>query len=331
MPSDSTRPLRLAVLGCGSIARTHARTLRRFPGVSVAFASRDPRRAAAYAERFGGIGALPGYEAAMADRTIDAVMILTPPHEHCRLALEAILAGKDVLVEKPAFLSSDESDLIASAAADTGRRVLVLENYGYKPSTLLLQRLIEAGEIGDLRYVRLNALKWQDTWGWRTDPDQAGGGALFEGGIHWIHLLGALGPPIERIEGIVAGGGPVAGERSMAVIAHYRGGAVGTLHHAWNAPVRWKGLSLSHVIGSRGTITFESNGLFVGLNGARRRRLWFPGLTDVRGYRAMFHDLLGCLRDGTTPRVTLERAREDLRLVAAAYRSAEGPVGVAAC
>lgn len=330
MPSaERMRKIRIALIGCGAIARTHARTLRRFPAVELAFASRDRRRAAEYARRYKGVSVFGSYQDAMADRDVNAVMILTPPADHFRLALEAILVGKDVLVEKPAFLSTAEADLIAAAAVDAGRRVLVLENYGYKPSTLLLRRLIDEGEVGDVRFIRLNALKWQDAWGWRTDEALAGGGALFEGGVHWIHLLGALGSGIAGVEGHVPRSAD-PGERGMLVVARFASGAIGTLHHAWNAPVRWRGLSLSHVIGSRGTITFESNGAFVALNGARRRRLWvLPGHRDLPGFKAMFDDMIGSLRDGTTPLVTLARAREDLRLLEAACGRGTPPMAVA--
>ncbi len=321
MPSAEQRPLRIAILGCGAIARQHATTLRRFPGIEVGFASRDLRRAEAYAAQYRGFRAYPSYTAAIEDRSVDATLIATPPAEHFRLTLESLLGGKNALVEKPAFRDTAEADLILEAAKDTGRQVLVMENYGYKPVTQVLRRLIAAGDVGDVRHIRLNALKWQDQWGWRDDPDQCGGGALFEGGIHWLHLLATLGPDVETVAGFAP---PVVdgSERSILVVAKYRNGAVGTLHHAWDAPVQWRGLALSHIIGSRGTITFESNGLFVGVRGPRGRRVIFPGLRDIRGFRAMFADFIETLRTGRPPVVTLERARADLALVEQAYRTA---------
>ena len=321
MPPAEQRPLRIAILGCGAIARQHAATLRRFPGIKVGFASRDFRRAESYAAQYRGFRAYPSYTAAVEDRTVDATLIATPPAEHFRLVLESLLGGKHALVEKPAFRDTAEADLIIAAAKDTGRLVLVLENYGYKPVTRVLRTLIGAGEVGDVRHVRLNALKWQDQWGWRGDAELCGGGALFEGGIHWLHLLATLGPEVDSVEGFAP---PVrdGAERSMLVVARYRNGAIGTLHHAWDAPVQWRGLALSHVIGSRGTITFESNGLVVGVRGVSGRRVILPGLRDIRGFRAMFADFIEAIRTGRPPTVTLERARADLALVEQAYRTA---------
>jgi predicted dehydrogenase len=314
-------PLTLALLGCGAIARTHAATLRGFAGVRVGFASRDAARARDYARRFGQGPAYGSYEDALNDPGVSAVVITTPPAGHASLARAALAAGKHVLVEKPAFLSVAELDAVAGEAATAGRRVLVLENYAYRPLTRVLARLVADDEIGAIRFVRINALKRQAPVGWRADPAQAGGGALFEGGVHWVSLLTGLGPRVLDVQGFAP---PRNGdlERAILVVATLEGGGIATLHHAWDAPVRWKGLSLSHVIGVDGTITFESNGLFGGLNGRRRRRIFFPGLRDIRGFRAMFSDFLATLRTGREPVMSLARARGDLAIVEAAYRTA---------
>ena len=313
--------LSLALIGCGAIARRHARTLRRFGRrVRVGFASRDPGKAEAYRRECDGFAAFGDYAAALADPRVDGVVVTTPPPQHLALTLAALAAGKHVIVEKPAFLRASDVDEVHTAAARAGRQVLVAENYAYKPLTLLLGRLLEAGEIGVPRLVRLSALKHQPTPDWRGSPALAGGGALFEGGVHWINLLGWLGPEIVEVAGYRPSGGAEP-ERTMVVVVRYANGAVGTLHHSWEAPARLKGLALSQVIGDRGTLVFESNGLFVLLNG-RRRRVMFPGVRDLKGFRAMFADFLDALETGAAPRMTLAAARRDLAVVEAAYRTA---------
>jgi predicted dehydrogenase len=86
---------------------------------------------------------------------------------------------------------------------------------------------------------------------------------------------------------------------------------------------------MSHIYGSRGAIAFESNGLFVRVSGPRSR-LIVPGLRDLRGYRAMFHDFFTALREEREPAMTLALARRDLELVEAAYRTADETAGVEA-
>lgn len=316
--------LSLALIGCGKIARSHARTLSGFGDrVRLAFASRDAARAEAYRKECGGFAAFSSYAAAFADSGIDAVLVTTPPAQHLALTLEALAGGKHVIVEKPAFLFSGDCDSVQTAAAKAGRQVLVAENYAYKPLTLLLQRLLAAGEIGALRLVRLSALKLQPTPDWRGSAELAGGGALFEGGVHWVNLLAALGGEISDVKGFEPGGRTGGRlERTMVVVVRYVNGAIGTLHHSWETPARLKGLSLCQIAGERGTIVFESNGLFVLLNG-KRRRVLFPGFRDIKGTRAMFADFLTALATGASPRMTLAMARRDLAVVEAAYRSAE--------
>jgi predicted dehydrogenase len=310
--------LSLALLGCGAIANRHANTLSRFGSrVRLAFASRDAAKAEHYRGRHRGFAAFGDYSAALSDPRVEAVLITTPPVQHLALTLEALAAGKHVIVEKPAFLHASDADPVAAAAEQAGRQVLVAENYAYKPLTRLLGRLIDAGEIGTVQLVRLSALKHQATPDWRGVPAIAGGGALFEGGIHWLNLLGWLGPEIVEVRGYRPHAG-VEPERTMLVVVRYANGAVGTLHHSWEAPARLKGLSLSQLIGERGTIVFESNGLFVLLNG-RRRRIFLPGFRDIKGFHAMFDDFLSALSTGAAPRMTLGMAKRDLAMVEAAY------------
>lgn len=319
--------LHLAILGCGAIARTHARTLARFGGrVRLGFASRDGSRADDYRRRYAGFASYSDYRAALGDPRVEAVLVTTPPSQHLGLTLDALRAGKHVIVEKPAFLHSTDADDVASAAAEAGRRVLVAENYCYKPITLLLRRLIDDDEIGVVRQVRIHAMKDQPSTGWRSDPALAGGGALFEGGVHWMHLLAALGGEITEVRGQRPG--PAAGpERSMVVTVGFAGGGVGTLHHSWETRALLRGISLSQLTGTRGLISFESNGLFAVSNGRRRR--WFgPDLRDLRGYRSMFDDFLTSLATGAPARMTLAAARSDLAAIEAAYRCAESPFTV---
>lgn len=316
-------PLRLAFLGCGLAARMHARTLRRFRGEALCyFASRRPGVAWEHARRYGGAGAFESYDAALADPRIDAALVLTPPTLHLEWTEHALEAGKHVIVEKPAFPRAADFDHASDAARRTGRRVLVAENYAYKPAVACLREVIESGALGDVLFLHVNALKRQRTGDWRDDPILAGGGALLEGGVHWIHFMGALGLTIESAHGARPGTAADGTEKSVLVTLRYREGAVGTLAYSWEVHSPLRGLRLSRIYGTRGGVAFESNGLAIAVHGARHA-LHLPTLTDPAGYRAMFRDLLDALREGRDARVTLERARRDVELVEQVYRSLE--------
>jgi len=280
-------------------------------------ASRFRARAEDFARDTQADGWFPSYDAALSARHIDAVLVATPPLHHLALTLSALAAGKHVIVEKPAFISPADCRTVARAAAEAGRLVLVAENYAYKPLARVLRDVIGSGEIGDVRFVLLNALKYRRASDWRDDAELAGGGALFEGGVHWIDLLANLGLTVESVQGFWPGN-QRGDERSMAVVAQYEEGGVGVLLHSWETPSLLRGARLSRVTGVRGSITFESNGAFALIRG-RRSRLVVPSLRDAGGYRAMLRDFLRVLTEGGEPLMTLARAEQSLSLIREAY------------
>lgn len=316
-------PVALAFLGCGQIARTHSATLARVaPEIPRYFASRDATKAARYARELGGAGAFGDYQEAWQSPHVTVVMVCTPPDSHLSLTLGALGAGKDVIVEKPAFPASADVDRVEAAMRAAGRRVFVAENYFYKPLRAAVAAVIASGDLGEIRFVHLNAMKLQRTPDWRGDPAVAGGGALFEGGVHWINFMANIGLTLTEVQGFRPGDrrGP---ERSTLVVGRYAEGAVATLHHSWEVPSLLKGLRLSRLTGTLGSATFESNGLLLFQRG-RRVRFQVPGLRDIRGMSGMFRDFVGALREGREPRMTLAMARRDLAWLEVAEGRATG-------
>jgi UDP-N-acetylglucosamine 3-dehydrogenase len=312
-------PLRVALLGCGFATRLHSRTLRGLANVERAYASRDAARAEECRRRYGGVAAFGSYEAACEDPSVDVVLVATPPESHLDLTIRALRAGKSVVVEKPPFLHASDFDTIERVQRETGGRVFVAENYFYKPMAEALRQVIADGEIGGVLLLSVNALKRQQTGDWRDREEIAGGGALFEGGIHWVNFMANLGLEVSRVSAFRPGDGR-GPDRTSVLVFEYASGAVGTLYHSWEIGSPLKGLRLSAVYGSQGTATFESNGLVLGVRG-RKRRLRMPRPRDLLGYAAMFEDFFRALRTGTEPRFDLALARRDLELVEQAYRS----------
>ena len=94
------QPLNIAFLGCGFITRVHSRNLRRLNDeITCRYASRDKAKSEAFCAEFGGAGSYDDYAAAIRDPKVDAVVVDVPPRFHCHLTLEALAAGKHVLVE----------------------------------------------------------------------------------------------------------------------------------------------------------------------------------------------------------------------------------------
>lgn len=328
-----TPPLRLAFLGCGYITRVHSRHLAALGGaLTAAYASRDRARADAFCRQLGGTASYGSYAEALADPAIDAVVVAVPPYFHRTLTLDALAAGKHVLVEKPAFPALADYDAVRAAARSARRVVLVGENDHYKPLAVRLRGLLAEGVIGEMVFAQFTTiahrLKTADDW--RNDERLAGGDAFFEEGIHWLHVANSLGPRIVAARGYrpaVSRSGPDRRAKSMMVALEYDNRAVGALYYSREVPSLFRGLRLSKLFGRRGVITFESNGAFILARGHGLPRLIVPGFRDIRGYQAMYRDFVEAIRSGRPPEMSVERAMDDQRLMDQIYATVRDDSG----
>jgi predicted dehydrogenase len=236
-----------------------------------------------------------------------------------------------VLVEKPAYPTTEDFETVRIARDRAKRVVLVGENDHYKPLAVTLRHLVQRGVIGEMVFAHFTTiahrLKTADDW--RNDEHLAGGDAFFEEGIHWLHLAGSLGPKITSIHGYrpsLPRGGPDTRRKSMMVSFRYDNDAVGSLYYSREIPSLFRGLRLSKLYGLKGVITFESNGTFVIARGQGVPRLIVPGFRDMRGYQAMYRDFVGAIREARAPEMSIERASEDQRLMDQIYVSLRSTV-----
>ena len=317
--------VRLCLLGCGAVARTHSRVARSLGGIELLYASRSLAKAVAYNRRYGGVGAFGSYEVACAAPRVDAVVVCTPHAFHLEHARLAVLGGKAVLIEKPVTRTLAELAEIETAVRAAGTIAMVAENYHFKPIVRVLRQHIERGDLGQVLFIELNRTGHQRSNEWRADAALMGGGALLEGGVHWVNYLCRLGGAVREVcaarpevdRPLVA---PF--EDGLELLVRFENGAIGKLLYAWSVTNRHAGLGLSKIYGTDGNITFESNGLFALATG-RRTRLHFPGVRDLMGYRAMLRHFIDCVRERREPEMSLAVARRDLAVVGAAYRSLE--------
>ncbi|MEC7841302.1 MAG: Gfo/Idh/MocA family oxidoreductase [Candidatus Latescibacterota bacterium] len=177
---------RIGLLGCGAIGRVHARNLA--PHAELVFCSRRRARAEEFRQQFGGVGVCQRYEDLLAMEEVAGVVIATPPDVHTAQVVQALEAGKAVMVEKPMCASRAEVDEIGAALSARPEAVLmVAENYYYKPSLALMKEVIEWDGIGAVQRMVVKKLTQQSAEGWKSAY-----GALLEGGIHFIALMADL-------------------------------------------------------------------------------------------------------------------------------------------
>ena len=94
----------------------------------------------------------------LADPEVAGVAIASPAESHGELVRRALLAGKDVLVEKPLCLSVDEGKTLVALACERRRVLMVGHLLWYHPAVLKLRQLVEEGELGRIRYIYSNRL-----------------------------------------------------------------------------------------------------------------------------------------------------------------------------
>ncbi len=98
------------------------------------------------------------YAEVLRDDGIQAVAIATPAETHGAMVHEALIAGKDVFVEKPLCLSAEQGQTLVALARERGRILMVGHLLWYHPAILKLKSLIESGELGRIQYIYSNRL-----------------------------------------------------------------------------------------------------------------------------------------------------------------------------
>jgi predicted dehydrogenase len=149
------------------------------------------------------------FQQLLEDKEVDAVELLTPHYLHCPMTVQACRAGKHVSVQKPMALSAAEADQMITAAKEAGVTLRVYETFVYYAPAMRARQMIEAGEIGEVRALRMHVntgtgdTSWKvplSAWLWRFNEKQCGGGPLvFDHGYHLFSLGYYLGGPVERV------------------------------------------------------------------------------------------------------------------------------------
>lgn len=93
------------------------------------------------------------YSEILNDESIDAVILATPTNTHFDLAVAALNAGKDVLIEKPMVQSFEQAKILVQLAKKKGRILMVDHTFLFNPAVIKIKELIDKGEIGKILYI----------------------------------------------------------------------------------------------------------------------------------------------------------------------------------
>ena len=181
----------IGIIGAGMIGNVHAEAAQRVgTKITCVFDSNEEKRSA-FAEKFS-CEAEATIESILSRDDIDGVVIAVPNFQHAPLAIQALNAGKHVLLEKPMALSIAECDAIL-AARDLSGKVLQLGFVcRYSPTAMKAKTLIDDGAIGDIVSIQATLLRQRGIpglGGWFTTKKLSGGGCLIDIGVHLLDLV----------------------------------------------------------------------------------------------------------------------------------------------
>jgi predicted dehydrogenase len=183
--------VRVAIIGAGNIAQTaHLPSLQEDPRVDIrAVFDVNKSKSKLVAQRFGISQVCLSAEELIGLDDIDAIHICTPTDTHRELAIAAMEAGKDVLIEKPVASSLAEAIDIHETAIRTERKAMIAMNHRFRQDVTLIKSYIEQGELGDIHYIKAGWLQSRvGETAFLKNADATGVGVMLDLGIVLVDL-----------------------------------------------------------------------------------------------------------------------------------------------
>ncbi|HQY96743.1 MAG TPA: Gfo/Idh/MocA family oxidoreductase [Phycicoccus sp.] len=314
---------RIAMLGTGLIGDFYTMTLLRGRGrdtVELVY-SRTDERGVAFKERWGIPRHTTSIQEACSDPDIDTVVVGLPNHLHEEAIRAAAEAGKNILCTKPLARNAEEAKRILDIVREHGVFAGYLEDLVYTPKSLVAQKSIADGALGDILWVRSRETHPGPHSAWFWDEQLAGGGAIIDLGCHTIEItrsfIGKDDRPVEVFcwkDTLVH---PITAEDNAIGLIKYESGAIGQFEVSWSFR---GGMDLrDEVAGTEGTIwlnhflrtgfemfTTGGTGGYVAEKAESSSGWLFPvgdEVTDL-GYVDMFKDMFDAMDEGREPKET---------------------------
>jgi predicted dehydrogenase len=302
------------------------------------------------------------YQDLLADDGVDAVSICTPNFLHAPMAIDALDAGKHVLLEKPlAHTLADGERLAAKVVEHPDQAFMIAFNNRYRPDSIVLKQQIEAGELGHIYYAKTGWLRGAAEFflrGWFTQRDRSGGGPLIDLGVHMLDLsLWFMGSPRPvSVSGSVyyefndfmreSTGADVDVEDLATAFVKLDNGATIVLDVSWISHIEESNLVYAQLFGTQGGARI-TRGLGIEAGGGEQmtintttgkgparatlvRRPEFhtmqaqqQGFMLYESFRGEIADFVESIKAGRQPGATITHGLDILRVLDAIYRSAE--------
>ncbi len=292
--------LGFAIVGCGMIARFHARALADVPGTRVvALVGRDVGSAAKMKQELGlDCDVSADLAAVLRRKDVDVVIVTTPSGAHLEPAVTAARAGKHVVVEKPLEITLQRCDRIIDACDQNGVKLCTIFPSRFGDANQALKKAVTQGRFGRLALGETTCKWWRpqsyyDEGGWKGTRALDGGGALMNQAIHNVDLLLWMMGPVTHVSGLTA---TLAHERievedTAVACLRFQSGALGVIQATTSV---WPGLPKTIAVhGDRGSVVIEQDDLL--------RWEFNPAEPDDEATRARFAQKSGASGGSSNP------------------------------
>jgi predicted dehydrogenase len=324
--------MKVGIVGCGLIGHKRARALAGHQLVACSDAVLS--RAEALAREVPGCTAFEDMGSVVTHPDVEAVIVATTNDALACVARAAVEAGKHVLVEKPAARNTAELRLLLGAVERSGVVAKVGFNHRFHPSFQRARQIFDAGDVGDLMYIRARyghgGRPGYDRE-WRADPAIAGGGELLDQGVHLIDLSRWFAGDFSEVAGHVATyywDMPV--EDNGFALLRTPSGQVAWLHASCT---EWKNLFSFELFGRTGKLQIDGLGGSYGTErltyyrmlpemGPPETTAWEYPRAD-ESWRAEFEHFAECIETGRSPSGALPDALAALEIVERLYQGSQ--------
>lgn len=338
--------LGFAIVGCGMIARFHAKALAEVPGTRlVALVSRTEASARKLADSLGTpCDIATDLNAVLKRPDVNVVIVTTPSGAHMEPAVAAAQAGKHVVVEKPLEITLERCDRIIDACRANGVQLCTIFPSRFGDANRALKQAIEAGRFGRLTLGETTCKWWRpqsyyDEGGWKGTQALDGGGALMNQAIHNVDLLCWMMGPVTHITGLIA---TLAHERievedTAVACLRFANGALGVIQATTSVH---PGLPKTVAIhGDHGTIVIEQDDILrweltpanaqdeeirqrfatkTGASGGSSN----PAAISHEGHARQLRDFVQAIQANRPPLVDGAEGRKSVEVILAIYRAA---------
>jgi predicted dehydrogenase len=333
----------IAVIGSGSIADQHLGALKEIGHARLAGVySRSAEKARKVGEREK-CRWTTDHRELLRDPAVDIVDIVTSSGSHYSIALEALEAGKHVLVEKPMAMTSAEADKLLALARSKGLTLGVVSQRRFEDQHEAVKKVVDSGAIGKLLLAEMSCPYFRDQayydsadWRGKIATD---GGAIMNQGIHSVDLLLWFAGPAKTVVGRTATQTHRMEAEDLALaIVTFESGAFGTMMASTSIQPGFT--PCLNLYGEKGSIKLEGASItHWTVPGVAKPEIVEPQasaavrgplLSSFRMHQRNILDFLAAVEEKRPPRVSGDDGRRAVRLIEALYASSAsgGPVTV---